>query len=418
MSRPTTAFTCWLFLLLFTLQISEAEDTKLDQPPEIQPPAWPEKIRTRNAAMKRRVDAWLKEGKESDMALHVVYLSCKDQEPFPGHKKRLNRVLSEIQTWYEVQSEAAGFGRTTFILQRNESGQVKLHEGKLPFTVESRNSGNKRETDTACRTAARALLAKEEINFDRSFVLVLTTIPDDHSAAPYYGNIIQDRGYCFAVDAPWLDLNYTQTDGPKVWKGKPAGAANSALIGGMAHELGHGFGLPHSDEPTNLRRFGESLMGSGNYTWREEIRGRSLGSFLLDTDAMLLIARPPFTGRVRDFDKQPKASVEDVKFENLEDGTVRVTGQIESDIPVHGVKIFDDPPGNNDYNAVAHPALPDEQTGEFSIVFTPIKAPGEHSVRLLLFHVNGRWSQFNTGMAVDSQGSADLSKANKELGGS
>ena len=374
--------------------------------PSVVPPKWPDPVKARNAEMKRRVDAWLNEGKDSQASapLHVVYLTCKDQTPFANHQERLNRVLTEIQTWFAAQQESLGFGPTTFALARNDTGLVTLHEGTLPFTVGSRSRDNIRETSAACHAAAKALLAKAGVDYDHSFVLVLTTIPDDHGAAPFFGNIIQDRGYCFAVDTPWLDLNYTQKDGPAVWKGKPVGAANSALIGGMAHELGHGFGLPHSDEPESLRALGESLMGSGNYTWREELRGRSLGSFLLDTDAMLLVSRPPFTANTRDLDKQPAVRLEDVKLIQEENGEVVITGRIDTNIPCYAIKLFDDPPGNNDYNAVAHAALPEEATGAFAIRCKPMTARGDHELRLVLFHVNGRWTQYNSRMNVSESG--------------
>jgi hypothetical protein len=393
-----------------------ANDSADQKPPVVKPPTWPDAVRTRNAEMKRRVNLWLADGKGPQMPLHVVYLSCADQKPFANHTVRLNRVLTEIQQWYVVQHEAAGFGRTSFELIRDRQQRVKLHEGKLPFAVGSRTRGNIRETHRACNEAAKAILAKSRIDFDRSFVLVLTTIPDDRGAAPFFGVILQDRGYCFAVDAPWLDSNYTQADGPVVWKGKRVGAANSALIGGMAHEMGHGFGLPHSDEPATQKRYGESLMASGNYTWREELRGRSRGSFLLDTDAMLLVARPPFTKRTRDLDKRPKARVENAQFKLLEDGRIQVTGNIRSDIPAHAIKLFDDPPGNGDYNAVAHAALPDEKTGAFEIIFQPLDAKGDHALRLVLFHVNGRWTQFNSTMTTKPSGKVDLTRVNRELG--
>ena len=311
-------------------------------------PTWPEATRARNAEMKRRVDAWLKYGKDVHMPVHVVYLSCQDQEPFPKHRERLDRVLTEIQTWLSAQHEAAGFGPVTMHLERDGDKRVKLHESKLPFDVGSRSAKNIRQTHTACIDASRMVLKKADIDYDRSFVLVITTIPDDFGAAPFFGNIIQDRGYCFAVDTPWLDSEYKKKDGPKVWKGKPVGPANSALIGGIAHELGHGLGLPHSDEPASEKSFGESLMASGNYTWRGEQRGEGKGSYLLDTDAMFLIARPPFTGRVRMFDMQPKASVGDLKFEKLDDGQVRVTGRVAKDIPAHAVKLVDAAPETRD----------------------------------------------------------------------
>lgn len=373
-------------------------------------PTWSKEAKQRNAEMKRRVDAWLADGEKARMPLHVVYLSCNDQKPFDQYRERMNRVLSEVQSWLAEQHDAAGFGRTTVQFERDDDGLVKLHAAKLPFTVGSRTARNRRQTHHACNVEAKKVLAKAGVDYDRSFVLLLTTIPDDHGAAPFYGIIIQDRGFCFAVDAPWVDSKYTKTDGPVVWKGKRVGPANSALIGGIAHELGHGLGLPHSDEPASEKSFGESLMASGNYTWQQEKRGAKRGSYLLDTDAMLLIARPPFTGRVRDFDKQPKAQIKDVTFETLKDGRVRVTGQAVTDIPAHAVKLYDDPSGNSDYNAVAYAALPDEKTGAFTLTFRPLKAKGVHQLRLLLYHVNGRWTERRTTMTVDASGKADLSK--------
>src|SRR5690606_5273346 len=85
-------------------------------------PTWPDAIKARNAEMKRRVDAWLKDAKPTPMPVHVVYLSCKDQEPFPGHRDRLNRVLTEVQDWMKAQHEAAGFGPVTMHLERDDTG--------------------------------------------------------------------------------------------------------------------------------------------------------------------------------------------------------------------------------------------------------------------------------------------------------
>ncbi len=377
-------------------------------------PAWPAAIQQRNAEMKRRVDVWLAEGREARMPLHVVYFTCSDQEPFPEHRERLDRVLTEIQTWFADQHESLGFGRTTIALERDQDGKVRLHEAQLPFAVTTRRSANTRETRDECVRISRLLLGKDNIDFDNSFVLMLTTIPDDHGAAPYFGHPHQTKGSCFAVDTPWLDSKYTQTDGAKVWKGKPIGPANSALVGGIAHELVHGFGLFHCDEGPALAHFGESLMGSGNYTWRQERRGEGRGSFLLDGDAMQLIGRPPFTGRLREFDRKPEITISDLRLEALDEGPLRVSGNLQSDVPVYGLRLFDDPPGNGDYNAVAHVVLPDEQTGRFEITFRPLEAVGEHELRLYAYHVNGRWTKWTNVIIIDGAGRADLSKTAKQ----
>lgn len=378
-------------------------------------PDWPAAIRQRNAEMKRRVDTWLKGGRDQQTPLHVVYLTCQDQKPFPQHRERLNRVLTEVQAWFADQHESLGFGRATIHLNRDEDGKVRLLQGEIPFDIATRNFKNLRQTSDACVKTTRELLAKEGVDYDQAFVLILTTIPDDHRAAPFFGRPQQTRGVCFAVDTPWLDSAYTQTTGRKVWKGRPIGPANSALVGGIVHELVHGFGLYHCDENAPLKRFGESLMGSGNYTWRQEKRGEGRGTFLLDSDAMQLIARPPFARRVRDFGRAPKVSVVGLKIEQAaaDKGQVRVSGRFKSDIPVYGVRLFDDPPGNRDYNAVAHVALPDEKTGAFSITFQPLQGKGEHELRLYAYHVNGHWSRWTDRIIVGDRGAIDLSKTKR-----
>ncbi|MBI1369367.1 MAG: hypothetical protein GC162_12030 [Planctomycetes bacterium] len=367
--------------------------------------------------MKRRVDAWLNGGGEKYGPLRVVYLSCSDQEPFEGCVERIDRVLTEIQNWYAVQCESLGLGRMTFGLERDAQGRAALLLGRLPVTVGSRTRENRGQTTEACRAAARGVLAAKGVDYDHSFVLIITQIPDDEGAAPFFGNIMQDRGYCFAVDAPWFDVDYTTTTGPRVWKGKPVGPANSALIGGMAHEIGHGFGMYHSDERPEIARFGESLMASGNYTFRGALRGEKRDSFLLDTDAMYLLSRPVFEGRAREFDRRPKATLHEVKLTAEADGRVRMTGRIESDVPVYGVKLYDDPPGNpQDYDALAHAALPDESTGTFEITFKAVNEKGKHTLRLMLMHVNGRWTELRSAMTIGEDGKIDLGEVNGAWG--
>jgi hypothetical protein len=227
--------------------------------------------------------------------------------------------------------------------------------------------------------------------------------------------MILDRGYCFAVDTPWLDTEYSKMDGPKVWKGRPVGPANSALIGGIAHELGHGFGLPHCDEHAAQRVYGESLMGSGNYTWRQERRNEGKGTFLLDTDACFLIARPPFTGATRDRDRQPQPRVEYLQLEQGADGRVAMSATVRSDIPVYAVRVYDDPPGNHTYNAVSWVAAPDPETGALALDFTPLHAAGDHELVITLYHSNGRWTTLQSTMPVTKNGRADLAPVRRKL---
>ena len=83
---------------------------------------------------------------------------------------------------------------------------------------------------------------------------------------------------------------------------------------------------------------------------------------------------------------------------------------VNSKRPVHGIRLFEDPPGNRDYNAVAHIALPDEKTGRFELTFTPLTAKGPHELRLYAYHVNGRWTRWRNTLEIGSDRKIDLSK--------
>ena len=115
--QPRLTYLCGIFSTVFFLAAWAGNAAADWKPPVVIPPTWTDAARTRNAEMKRRVDRWLADGEEARMPLHVVYLSCSDQEPFVDHVARINRVLTEIQESYAVQHEAAGFGRTTFALK-------------------------------------------------------------------------------------------------------------------------------------------------------------------------------------------------------------------------------------------------------------------------------------------------------------
>src|SRR6185503_8179520 len=106
-------------------------------------------------------------------------------------------------------------------------------------------------------------------------------------------------GLCFAMDEVIQNLDDLNKKEPMLkdaeWGNESLGKFNTIFIGGIAHEMGHAFSLPHCGERWDEKARGKSLMGMGNHTYREEQRGEGPGSFLAMASAMKLAARPLFS---------------------------------------------------------------------------------------------------------------------------
>lgn len=87
--------------------------------------------------------------------------------------------------------------------------------------------------------------------------LTLVIIPSGFgTGVPFYGL----GNYCFALDYKGFDFKDCGKNTPEGKKFKP-------WYGGMAHELGHGLGLPHTHTTRSQQKlFGTALMGAGNRT--------------------------------------------------------------------------------------------------------------------------------------------------------
>src|SRR5262249_8203089 len=121
--------------------------------------------------------------------------------------------------------------------------------------------------------------------------------------SPYFGAWSQQSGLCYAADWSTQDLNNLKKTQPKLNDGEygdmSLGKHTTIFLGGIAHELGHAFALPHCGERWDEKALGTSLMGVGNHTYREELRGEGKGSFLTMASALRLASRPLFNGSVK-----------------------------------------------------------------------------------------------------------------------
>ncbi len=227
---------------------------------------------------------------------------------------------------------------------------------------------------------------------------------------PYVGGGDGRFGAAHVYDDERLDAALLGSTEPGGWYGgRPCsiGRFNAHYIGGIAHELGHAFGLPHDCETQADRRTrGRSLMGGGNHTYGEERRGEGRGAFLSAISAMELRFARPFAGDVPDADATPVADFPQIRAA-VTNGRLVISGVVTGSPPVWGLAAWNDPTWiPDDYDAVgwtSHVA----SDGRFTLEIGELK-PGRYELRLRTIHTNGRRTTLRLNHTVDTNGTPDV----------
>lgn len=165
------------------------------------------------------------------------------------------------------------------------------------------------------------------------------------------------------------------------------GKHNSIFIGGIAHELGHALGLPHCEARPDEAVRGTALMGSGNRSYGDELRGEGRGSFLTLAHALRLASHPQFSGSVKGLKTNATAAVDHLSI-TAEGKAITVTGVVSGSPPVYAVVAYFDPDGGSDYDATTASAVPDA-SGRFTLRSDALTAGKQGELRLFPLHVNG-----------------------------
>lgn len=348
------------------------------------------------------------EGQGYDRALRVVYFNPSDREPEPNYRDRLDRVMTDIQGFYAQGMAARGYGPMTFPLERDEEGRLVIYEvlGAQPAAHYTSPNGHELRGEVAAHLAGIGLDADREtlIIFEN---LVVTEGDRLSGNTPYYGGGDHRSGTAWVTDYPTLDpLNLPATEPTMYDNGRPysLGRYNTVYIGGAAHELGHALGLPHVRATAAESVMGTTLMGSGNYTYREEIRGEGKGTFLSAASAAVLANHPLFRRSDEGKDDAVTCDLTDVRGEPTAGGMV-VRGNVATNVAPRAVIAFADPDGGSDYDAYSWVA-PVDSAGRFSVPVTGL-APGGHELRLTFCYPAGQTRTFGVPFAVDEQGRPD-----------
>lgn len=341
--------------------------------------------------------------------VRVVYFIPKDRKPEPGYASRLDRVMSEVQRFYRMGMDQNGYGKVTFELDRDAKGALRIYEvpGKLSMREYGRNDADK------VRREVKEGLAKEKLDIDDETVIIFQLLLEWHGntaeeIGPFVGGGGPRGGTAWVYDDVKIDPQFLSSRKAGGYYQGPCtlGQFNTHYIGGVIHELGHAFGLPHDCEPERDRPGrGLSLMGGGNHTYGNELRGEGRGAFLSAASAFPLSVHPLFTG------KRMPASPNTCRFAELkathDDGKLMLTGRLQgSPRPVGIVARNDSTETVGDYDAVGWVCTVGAD-GSFRMNVGELK-PGEYDLRLATIGDNGEARNFVFRYRIDEEKRPDL----------
>jgi hypothetical protein len=334
----------------------------------------------------------------AERLLRVVYWTPSDREPAPAYRARLTRVMRYMQEFYATQMTSYGLGRRSVNLEMEADGLLKLRvaRGKNPFNQYRTESGGEIRKDCAALLEAEGLSAADE-----TLVIFcnLGTWDEEKRTmrqnSPYYASGTHRNGTAWQVDSPLLDPDLLGEKTAKLTDGQyghiSVGRYNSIFVGGVVHELGHALGLPHCVEaPSETATRGHALMGSGNRTMGEELRGEGRGTFLTLGHALKLLTHVQFSGSVKRMTEAANVTWSSIGVATDKDGHLVCSGVVEGAIPVYAVIAYADPSGGGDYNAQIGAGVP-AANGAFSLIIPSPSASKATtgSLRLVACCVNG-----------------------------
>lgn len=372
----------------------------------------------------------------SPKVLHVVYYTPADRAPESDYEVRLDAIMEDISAFYRDGMKRCGFGPETFAMERDSAGKLVIHlvkgrRAESEFTVwKGRNNSGTGSLESGPKVAEeiKPSLSAAGISLDHKTVLIFCNLANWDPGArtfrhhsPYFGQSGDGWGRCFAADSVILNLDDISRKEPilddQEFGKMSLGKFNTIFIGGIAHELGHAFLLPHCGERVDEKPLGISIMGAGNHTYREERRGEGPGSFLTMASAMRLASHPIFSGAEKGWGEAATLTQCEVTVTtNLtradlaaRHSALRIEGTVLGSPPVYGVIAYFDSLHDGGYFSPTATSVPDAQ-GHFAIEISDLAPCSDGRVRIEFCHVNGAISTRRQGFAVAADGSVDLSQ--------
>jgi hypothetical protein len=350
-------------------------------------------------------------------AIRVAYFAASDREPIPGYVERLQRVMEEVQRFYREGMKDAGYGPMTFRLERDEKKKLVVHLVRAPKKL--REYG--RNSSGAVKAVVHKALVEKGIDPKKEMVVIFTNLLEWQGdkaveVGPYCGGGSNFAGTAWVYDDKLLDPRELGSKKPGGYYHRPCsiGEFNSHYIGGVAHEMGHGFGLPHVCQTRAERAVhGNALMGSGNHSYGNDLRKEGKGSFLSPISALFLSRNRYFAGDLPGARDKAACELKQIRAD-FEDGRLVLSGRVGATPRAHGIAAYDDLVRvRADYDAVGWVAKVGED-GKFRLEIKELRK-GASQLRLRVAHESGRVSTIRIDYTVDEKGVPDVGVFNNRL---
>lgn len=363
----------------------------------------------------KQMKALLKEANPTDKVIKVVYFHASDQAPLNGWQERLPRTLADVSDYYKEEFNRFGL----------ESNGLPFEEVKGEISIQ-RIQGDSVSKQYTIQSGNRIMQEIERkangmIHFATDHVLVINGLCDKREDSIYYfhspygGFGGTKSGICMVADCELLDTRLLKDADQKITfteksvNGKNCSVAefNSWYIGGIAHEMGHIFGLPHDfGGPKEFDKQHLSMMGeNGSRHFRDYLwKGEKSASF--STASMLqLMSHPLFTRKTMNYKQNLTYTFKYIDAD-ANDNNLSIRCIYEaSETPYGAVALFR-PLIQSEYLNQSFSVIPDESgTTTFNLMK---QYPGQYVLRILFLFPNSLTREVNRVVKIDQAGSVEF----------
>ena len=345
----------------------------------------------------------------------VVYFHTRNQKPLFNWRERLTRTLNDVSDFYKEEFYKYGVDIEGIPFEKSE-GNIVFHvvEGDSILQNYDIRSGQRIQSEIYNKT-------KGQIDFSKDHVLIINGLSYQREDgvyvfnSPYHGMGSFSNGVCQVADCELLDSKSLKDSTQRMVfsemmiKRKECSVAefNSWYVGGIAHEMGHIFGLPHDyGHPTEFESSGISLMGQyGSRHYREYLWGGKISSFFSAASILQLISHPIFAKSSKSNNIRKNLNLPGLEIENKSNTIILKTNVGFEERP-YGVVALIRPSFQSEYfnrsfyNIVSAEDNVYIKTGKFS--------KGNYNLLLLYLFPNGTVRGLNKMINVDTSEHATL----------